>query len=793
MAQKRGSQRGVVRAATSILLAAAGALLSLAGCSADEGSGGSERVGSVQQPLVCGTTTCVANDCFVYVCGGKLGTQCIVSRPKADLSKCTTASLDKGVCATTNAVTVCCPGCAAPVPLPGTGYSCEKGNDVAACGGLGECADCTADKCATPVCDTQALACANKPFQDGDKCSDGSGSCYQGSCCTGCIDKATDSCVANDPGHCGISTAGNGLATCEDCNDKDICTVDSCVKGACSYGANTDGVSCADGTKCNGDETCKGGKCTGPGNFSCDDSNVCTADSCDAQAGCGHAKLDGTACLDANKCNGDEVCKTGVCSAGTALNCNDNNACTTDSCSALNGCANTKLNGTKCEDANKCNGVEMCVTGACTAGTPLNCDDGNPCTNDDCDPAGGCTHSPVTPGTKCEDGDVCNGISACQGTVCTAGTPLNCDDKNVCTDDTCDKTNGCSYKPNVKDCSDNDVCTLDDKCDGAGSCKGGPAPNCDDNEACTKDTCDSAKGGCQHAAVADGGNCDDGNDCSTGDKCVAGKCKASGGKVCDDANACTKNACDPANGSVCTYPNEDPNTPCTFDKCHQNSICANGACSQGDLIDCDDANPCTTDSCDPASGCKHVADNAPKCSDGDPCTDADHCKSGVCVGTDRVCNPLDDCHEPGTCSEQTGVCDDPRAEDDKACKGGHCTSGKCVLDPVGAGGAGGETGVGGDGTSGSVTQGGVPGNPGETAGTTSGGKSSGGSTNNEAGVPEDPDHVFVRNPGGCSCSVPDSEGSLGLGWIGGLALAGLVAGRRRGRGSRGAANERKLV
>ena len=45
----------------------------------------------------------------------------------------------------------------------------------------------------------------------------------------------------------------------------------------------------------------------------------------------------------------------------------------------------------------------------CTAGTPLNCNDGNVCTTDTCNPATGCTTTPVANGTSCADGNVCNG------------------------------------------------------------------------------------------------------------------------------------------------------------------------------------------------------------------------------------------------------------------------------------------------------------------------------------------------------------------------------------------------
>lgn len=805
MAQNRSSQRGVIQTATAAIIAALGALVSVTGCSS-EGSGGSERLGKLGEALSCSKVNpCPpSNDCATIKCN-LVTLQCDVTLILKDGDSCKDPTLGPGTCTSFpmqggTPIPVCCTGCVERVQ---NGYACHPGTEVKFCGDPnapgGGCKSCdTQNSCSKDSC--LKGECISDVQPDKTPCG-GVGQCWQGSCCGGCIDK-NDQCQSGTATtSCGKSSI-NGLVGCNDCTDGEpVCTNDSCnAAGNCVNTAVGDNTPCADSTKCNGDEVCKSGVCKGPASFSCDDNNVCTAESCDAVNGCAHQKLTGTSCADVNKCNGDETCNNGSCAAGTPLNCNDNNPCTIDNCAPATGCTySNAANTTKCEDATKCNGVEMCSNGTCMPGTAPNCDDNNPCTADSCDPVQGCVHVAVSPGTKCDDGNVCNGISTCSGTVCNAGTPLSCDDGNVCTDDSCVPATGCKFVNNTADCSDNNLCTLVDKCDGAGNCKGSGVPNCDDNEDCTTDTCDNTKG-CLHAAVMDGGNCNDGNDCSTGDKCVAGKCKASGGKLCDDLDPCTQNTCDPQNGSVCTYPAETNGTPCTFDKCHQNSTCQAGKCDQGDLIDCDDANPCTTDSCDAATGCKHVADNAAKCSDGDLCTTTDHCKSGVCIGTDVACTALDECHEPGKCSGDTGVCDDPRSEDNKPCTGGHCQLGKCVLDPIGAGGAGGETGAGGDGT-GPTPDGGAPttvgsggeGNEPVTSGGDSttgtggnagkgGSKASGGSsTTTDGGAPEIPDHVFVRDPGGCSCSVPASTN--GRDWAGLAALAvgvGLVArGRRR--------------
>ena len=42
--------------------------------------------------------------------------------------------------------------------------------------------------------------------------------------------------------------------------------------------------------------------------------------------------------------------------------------------------------------------------GTCV-GTPINCDDGNPCTTDSCDPVTGCINTPNS--NACDDGNVC--------------------------------------------------------------------------------------------------------------------------------------------------------------------------------------------------------------------------------------------------------------------------------------------------------------------------------------------------------------------------------------------------
>ena len=102
---------------------------------------------------------------------------------------------------------------------------------------------------------------------------------------------------------------------------------------------------------------------------------------------------------------------------------------------------------------------------------------------------------PCTINADCDDGIVCNGFETCDlglG-VCESGTPLDCNDGNACTDDSCDSVNGCVFTDNTGPCDDGDMCTINDLCSG-GTCSSGSPAICDDSDVCTTDSCDSSTG-----------------------------------------------------------------------------------------------------------------------------------------------------------------------------------------------------------------------------------------------------------------------------------------------------------
>jgi hypothetical protein len=460
---------------------------------------------------------------------------------------------------------------------------------------------------------------------------------------------------------CADTTVCNGAETCQaglcrvgtalDCNDANPCTSDSCdATLGCRHTAVGNGTPCSDGNACNGAEQCQGGACASGVPLVCNDGNTCTTDSCDPVAGCRFTAIpDGSTCGDGNVCNGAETCQSGACRAGTPLTCTDGNRCTSDTCDPATGCRYTGLgDGASCSDGNLCNGLETCQAGACTSGTAVNCNDNSYCTTDLCSPTTGCYHTPVVNGASCSDSNPCNGIEVCQGGVCAAGTPLNCNDSNPCTADSCTAAGGCQQTAvaNGTVCSDGNTCNGLETCQN-GACAQGTSLSCNDTNPCTTDSCD-AQTGCRFTAVADGTACPDADLCDGAEACQGGTCSAGTPVACNDGNACTQDSCDSAlgcravavaNGTLCTDGNG----------CNGAETCQAGVCTPGTALACGDGNTCTTDSCDPVAGCRHTAvANGTSCRDTDLCDGAEACQTGVC----RPGTPLS-CVDGNACTNET--------------------------------------------------------------------------------------------------------------------------------------------
>ncbi len=466
--------------------------------------------------------------------------------------------------------------------------------------------------CLVAACNPANGQCSFSPVGDGKPCDDG------------------NLCTLGDTCQEGTCTGG----PTPNCNDGNPCTTDSCNPAeGCAHGNSNE--ECSDGDVCTLGDQCADGACK-PGTdlLDCDDGNPCTTDSCNPALGCAHGNSN-DACDDGNACTTNDQCLGGQCKGGEPPECDDGNVCTTDSCQPNQGCVHA-LNSAPCNDDDVCTIGDHCHLGQCIGSGTLTCNDGNPCTVDSCNPAAGCVFTASN--APCDDQNACTTGDLCKDKACVGTAALDCDDGNPCTDDACDLLTGCLHQPNALPCDDGDACTQGETCQ-QGQCLGGLPVGCDDGNLCTDDAC-SPDTGCTH--TANQAPCSDQNACTSGDICQDGACVAPGILDCDDDNPCTGDSCEPKSGCV-----NDPltGTPCTDGSlCTVDDACQQGACIPGAPLDCDDGNKCTTDSCDPDTGCSHLpvtpccgngqVEPGEECDDGN--LDEDDGCSSLCTDTSSL-------------------------------------------------------------------------------------------------------------------------------------------------------------
>ena len=207
---------------------------------------------------------------------------------------------------------------------------------------------------------------------------------------------------------CSLSACGDGLTdsqTGEQCDDGNEVSGDGCEPGTCEFSCEAD-TDCDDSLACNGSETC-------------DTSTHACAPGTDA--------ADGTTCTLAE--GGDGECRFGTCrvvGCGNGLpddgeDCDDGNEISNDGCEA--DCTLTCVVDEDCAeiDTTVCDGADTCdvATNTCVGGELLDCDDGDPCTDDSCDPVEGCIND-ASPYDMDEDG---HPVESCGGDDCDDGDP----------------------------------------------------------------------------------------------------------------------------------------------------------------------------------------------------------------------------------------------------------------------------------------------------------------------------------------------------------------------------------
>jgi hypothetical protein len=307
------------------------------------------------------------------------------------------------------------------------------------------------------------------------------------------------------------------------------------------------------------------------------------------------------------------TCATATCDGGTCVlgskpafaACTDDGLtlaeCQTGRCDGGGTCVASAANdGQPCGASDACQ-AQLCAEGACQAMELKNCNDANPCTDDQCDPASGCVNTNNT--TACDDGNACTDGDACADGQCAAGPDVcecfeasDCDNSGLdqCTTDYACESNKCVEVPNVVTCidpgglsqceinacnpatgqcetqtnenaacDDGDACTTGEFCAQNGNCISGAPVVCPQTglEQCEVSACNAASGQCETESKTDE-TCDDGNPCTDGDTC-------SGAAVCiPGLNVTCEALCI---GGI--DEDNDGDTDCADDDCSGSAVC----------------------------------------------------------------------------------------------------------------------------------------------------------------------------------------------------------------------------
>ncbi len=119
-------------------------------------------------------------------------------------------------------------------------------------------------------------------------------------------------------------------------------------------------------------------------------------------------------------CATNNDCVAGYCVDGLCCESECDSPCHSCSLPGKEGLCVEEQNGASCSDGDLCNGEEVCLLGECVAGTPLDCVDDDPCTDDVCSPTLGCLNDPWPDGYPCGDCMACE-QGVCQAADCDAG------------------------------------------------------------------------------------------------------------------------------------------------------------------------------------------------------------------------------------------------------------------------------------------------------------------------------------------------------------------------------------
>lgn len=431
------------------------------------------------------------------------------------------------------------------------------------------------------------------------------------------------------------AAGGGGSGACSplDCDDKNPCTNDQCIKGACAHDPKV-GEPCGAMMMltCNAQGKCEG--CTGEGD-----------------------------------CPADTACKTYMCDVNQV-------------CIETDLPSDTMLPDTMAGDCQKpvCDGTGNVKSMFEPIDVPM--DDGNDCIAQECDfTSMGPMSTPKLVGTACmtNSGQVCNGTGVCVECMMNS----NCGSGGTCSaQHTCGKCDDNTQNGNEIGIDCGGDCPK--KCNGEACSVGSDCKSgfCTDGVCCDKacdgicEACDVGKlGTCTHIPkgtreiLFNFNGCNGNNACNGNGGCVALNGKNANGELCSDDNECLSNRC---RAGLCRLP---INNPCSDDVQCGSLRCLNNVCT-----------PCSADADCASNQCDTTATPVRcKAKNGTPCGADTDCASGSCdqsgthlcgVGVNSMCSVPADCINyhcvGGTCSMcSTGI--------DPTCPANVCNSGTCLL------------------------------------------------------------------------------------------------------------------
>jgi hypothetical protein len=561
-----------------------------------------------QEPVECPTSNCVTSTCDVST------NQCVNGTTACPFDACSSFTCDvaTGLCSVYTYTASC-----------DDGLACSKDD----CDGVTGCthvpvtgADLTAvcpdaKACQTTSCPVTGSACFYTDITTGSCGCRNSGCLSSGDACNlaTCV-TAVGSCPAGS-NNAACVAAVNNLTRGYYCNVAPItCAHSPCQNVACNAALAPNQCVYTAYTGCNDNNQCTGDACVAdacvftpltPAQQAsvCDDGISCTTDSCAAPStSCQHdiAPCNAAACV-SSPCAAQQ-CSVSTCISSTA-SCppgTKNAACVAAVLNPLVGryCSYTPLvcGGDACGPT-QCDGGSP---GTCARLAPINCTDGDMCTQDACVGGTGAAHlGGQCQFTKLPDSSVCTESFTCQVGTCS--------------------NNACTYgQLNVGECGCA-TCPLAQPCTVQQCVFTGSVGTC----ASTGDpaSCDAAV-----ANASVGFYCDQQPVVCPPQQCKVCTCSAfsnqcsCGPLVCDDNDKCTYNEC---GATGCSFPPVSPavvdtlcpkpgNDPCQVASCSNNtcsfSMVTTGACA---LSPCA-ASPCPT----PADACQlpACADSTSACS-----------------------------------------------------------------------------------------------------------------------------------------------------------------------------------